>query len=244
MSAGAVFQQAMRVVGRASLQEADERDVLRTLEAGRSGPLAFAYDAGVEAGLTRDAVLARSAAVFFLFAAANLADDIADGDCTYLDAPTRKGPAVQFVLQNLASQVIAEQAISPVVVSRIAADLVAVGGAQLVELRTTTWTANVTREVADAIAGLQYSAYLRILWAGTGLEPRAPHIGRALGSAAHIARDLLSSDVRIDSLARDDRRAIVRWAFDLVRDLRAEGLACIDASLRTIGPTLESALAR
>ncbi|WP_438044798.1 hypothetical protein [Sorangium sp. So ce128] len=242
MSGGAIFQQALRVVGRSALGPLEKADVIRALEAGRSGPLAFAYAAGAEAGLARDALLARGAAVFFSFCAANLADDIADGECTYLERPTRTGPAVQFILQNLAFATLARGAVPSDAVARAAADLVAAAGAQLAEMRTTVWTEAATREVAEAIAGLQYAAYLRILWVGTPLEPSAARAGRGLGIAAHVARDLATGDPRIHGLAPDERRAVTLWARDLAISLAKESLRCIDAALRTIVPTLEAAL--
>ncbi|MGK3990163.1 hypothetical protein WME99_44375 [Sorangium sp. So ce136] len=242
MSGGAIFQQALRAVGGSALGPVEQGHVLRALEAGRSGPLAFSYAAGAEAGLSREILLTRGAAVFFSFCAANLADDLADGDCTYLEAPTRTGPTVQFILQSFAFAMLARGAVPPDVIARAGADLVAAGGAQLIELRTTTWTATTAREVAEGIAGLQYAAYLRILWAGTPLEPAAPRAGRALGIAAHVAQDLTSGDPRIHSLAQGDRREVMLWARDLAIALRKENLRCIDAALGAIEPTLQAAL--
>ena len=58
MSAGAVFQEALRILRRQALPEECEGDLLRVLEAGRPGPLMLLYEAGHEAGLDRETLLA------------------------------------------------------------------------------------------------------------------------------------------------------------------------------------------
>jgi len=108
MSAGAVFQEVLRVFNRQHLPEVSQLDVLAALEAGRPGPLAFLYEAGVEAELPRQQLFTRAVAIYLNFCAGNLADDLIDGDCTYLSEPFRLGPCVQFILQNLFFHVLAE----------------------------------------------------------------------------------------------------------------------------------------
>src|SRR5690349_2356474 len=102
MSAGSLFQQALRTLGRLELPESAQRDVLGALEAARKkGPLALLYEAGAEAGLARDELFHRALAIFFAFCAGSLADDLIDGDCDYLETPIRVGPSAQYLLQNL-----------------------------------------------------------------------------------------------------------------------------------------------
>ncbi len=52
MSAGAVFQEALRALRRQGLAGEAEREVLAAMEAGRPGPLALLYEAGTEVGLS------------------------------------------------------------------------------------------------------------------------------------------------------------------------------------------------
>ena len=59
MSAGAIFQETLRILNRQHLPEVSQRDLLAVLEAGRPGPLAFLYEAGAEAGLPRQKLLMR-----------------------------------------------------------------------------------------------------------------------------------------------------------------------------------------
>ena len=54
MSAGAIFQEALRITNRQSLPPASQHAILAALEAGRPGPLVFLYEAGVEAGVVAD----------------------------------------------------------------------------------------------------------------------------------------------------------------------------------------------
>jgi hypothetical protein len=240
MSAGALYQEALRVLRRMELPEVSERDVLATLEAGRPGPLALFYEAGSEAGLPRQVLLARGAGLFFSFCAGNLADDLIDGDCTYHAQPLRVGPCVQFLLQNLAFSTLAgrdAQVPAPVLADATRA-LALAAGPQALEVRAREWTAPLFREVAEGIAGQQWAAYLRVLWAGTVLEPRAAEAGRALGVAAHVVEDIRSRDVRFISMPPEDRDAVVGWARGAVQALRRHDLRCLDAALRRIEPVL------
>ena len=102
MSGGAIYQESLRVLRKLALPEQAERDVVAALEAAHPGPLALLYEAGVEAGLAREALLSRGTGIFLSFAAGNLADDLSDGECTYYARPSQVGPYVQFLLQNLA----------------------------------------------------------------------------------------------------------------------------------------------
>jgi hypothetical protein len=240
MSAGALFQEALRVLRRLELPEVSERDVLAALEAGQPGPLALFYEAGIEAGLPRPMLLARGAGLFFSFCAGNLADDLIDGDCTYHESPQRVGPCVQFLLQNLAFSTLAgEQARVP---ARVLADatrtLALAAGPQALEVRARAWSAPLFRQVAEGIAGQQWEAYLRVLWAGTVLEGRAPTAGRALGVAAHVVEDIRSRDTRFTSMPPEDRNVVVGWARAATESLRRQDLRCLDAALRRIEPIL------
>ncbi|WP_342377793.1 hypothetical protein NVS55_00735 [Myxococcus stipitatus] len=240
MSGGALFQESLRVLRRLELPEESERDVLAALEAAQPGPLPLFYEAGAEAGLERDLLTARGVGLFFSFSAGNLADDLMDGDCVYLQEPLRVGPCAQFLLQNLAWATLAEPRakLPPLALEEGARLLARAAGPQALEVRTREWTEPVFRRVAEGIAGKQWAGYLRILWAGTWLEERAAQVGVALGVAAHIAEDIRSKDARFTSLPPADRVAVVAWGRRATESLRAQDLRCLDAALRRIEPII------
>jgi hypothetical protein len=109
VSGGAVFRESLRRLRRAELPEEAERDVVSALEAGRAGngPLQFVYDAGTEAGLAREEILCRGAAVFFSFCAGNLADD--PPTATASPRSAIRPADLQFILQHLSSEAFLDQ---------------------------------------------------------------------------------------------------------------------------------------
>ena len=242
MSAGAVFQEALRITNRQPLSLKTQRAVFAALEASRPGPLAFLYEAGAEAGVPRTQLLLRAAALFFNFCAANLADDLTDGDCTYLSPPFRLGPHVQFVLQNLLFSTLAEAKIPHPILAAATQDLLLLGAGQVMEVQIQRWNAALFREVGEQISGRQWSAYLRILWSGTKLGSRGATIGMHTAIAGHVAEDIRSADLRYLSLSAADKRAIVAWASASAEVLRKERLHCLDAVLSGIDPILHTAL--
>ena len=238
MSAGAVFREALRALSRHALPEEAERDVLVALEAGRPGPLALLYAVGAEAGLEREVLLRRAAGLFFCACAANLADDLADGECTYYAEPQRVGPGVQFALQSLCFATLARAEVAAPVLAEAASAMVTAAGLQGLEVHTPTWTAPVYQRVAEGIAGKQWALYLRVLWEGTALAERALAVGQHLGVAAHVAEDLRSGDSRFLGMSEEDRREVRTWAREAAETVRREGLASLDAVLRTVEPLL------
>ncbi|HYH95158.1 hypothetical protein [Hyalangium sp.] len=237
MSGGSIYQEALRVLRRLGLPEQAEQDVVAALEAAQPGPLALLYEAGVEAGLRREVLLARGTGIFFNFAAGNLADDLSDGDCTYYMHPLRVGPYVQFLLQNLAWATLARAGVPAGVMAEAAQALAVAAGPQALEVRTLAWTAPVFQRVAEGLAGQQWAAYLRLLWAGTPLAERSV-AGHFLGIAAHVAEDIRSKDPRFFSMPEADQREVVRWARAGMDGVRRQGLRCLDAAIRRIDPIL------
>ncbi|MGZ3457403.1 MAG: hypothetical protein ACXU86_02740, partial [Archangium sp.] len=94
------------------------------------------------------------------------------------------------------------------------------------------------KQVAEGIAGQQWALYLRVLWEGTALAPRASQVGHPLGVAAHVAEDLRSGDVRFHGMPEEDRHEVLSWARSAAEAVRQEGLPCLDAVLRTVEPVL------
>lgn len=236
MSAGAVFQEALRALRRHGLPVEAERDVLAAMEAGRPGPLALLYAAGAEAGLGREVLLRRAAGLFFCSCAANLADDLADGECTYLEEPRRVGPGVQFALQSLCFATLARAELPAPVLEETAGRMVMAAGLQVLEVRTAAWTAERFQQVAEGIAGQQWALYLRVLWEGTPRAERAVAVGRNLGLAAHVAEDIRSGDARFHGMPEEDRHQVLAWARTAAEAVRQEALPCLDAVLRTVEP--------
>ena len=242
MSAGAIFQEALRVLNRQDLPEVSQLDVLAALEAGRPGPLAFLYEAGVEAGLPYQKLLTRATAIYFNFCAGNLADDLMDSDCTYLSDPFRLGPCVQYIMQTLCFGTLLEADLPGPTLASITRELLVAAGQQLIEVRTQRWSALVFREVAEGIAGRQWSAYLQILWCDTVLSSRAVTVSMNAGLAGHVAKDISSDDPRYTTLPEAEKREVVAWARVAAQALREEHLPCLDALLLTIDPILQEAL--
>jgi hypothetical protein len=238
MSAGAVFQEALRELRRYGLPEEAERNVLAAMEAGRPGPLALLYVAGAEAGLGREVLLRRAAGLFFCACAANLADDLADGECSYLAEPWRVGPGVQFTLQSLCFAALARSEVPAPVLAEAADAMVAAAGLQVLEVHTPTWTAARYEQVAEGIAGKQWALYLRVLWEGTALAGQAVEVGRSLGVAAHVAEDIRSGDPRFHGMSEEDQHAVLTWARVAVDIVRRAALSSLDAVLRTVEPLL------
>jgi hypothetical protein len=241
MSAGALFQEALRFVVQQRLPERSQHDVVLALEAARPGPLEFLYEAGTEAKLSSPAIFARGVPIYFLFSAANLCDDLSDDECTYLADARRMGPCAQLTLELLFLQTIQKLQLPRGAMANISRDLIYAAGAQHLELTTKRWSAARFKEVAEGIAGRQWAAYLQILWFGTPLARRARSIGMTMGIGAHVREDIRSGDRRYATMTDRDRREVVRWARGKVNRLRKEGLDCIDAVLMTIDPVLQSA---
>jgi hypothetical protein len=237
MSGGAIYQEALRVLRRQGLPEEAERDVVVALEAAQPGPLTLLYEAGAEAGLRREILLTRGAGIFLSFAAGNLADDLSDGECGYYAQPTRMGPYVQFLLQNLAWATLAQAEMPEEVLAVAARELAMAAGPQAMEVRTHAWTAPLFQRVAEGLAGQQWAAYLRLLWAGTPLA-HLSEAGHGLGIAAHVAEDIRSKDPRFFSMPDADQRAVVRWARAAMEGVRRQRVRCLEAALRRIDPIL------
>ncbi|MCG8592524.1 MAG: hypothetical protein MJE66_24810 [Proteobacteria bacterium] len=241
MSAGRVFQEALRLLQDFSLPEVAVRDVVAALEANRSGPLQFLVDATAEAGLTEAEGLRRSAAVFFCYAAGQLADDLCDSECTYLENPSSTGPSTQFLLESLFFATLGEKtSVSRDALTEAARQLAIGTGPQHAEVRARHWTEPLAREVAEGIAGRQIAAYLQVLWDGTPLAEQANTVGRALGIAAHVATDIRTDDRRFYGLSEEARGELVEWARQAIRSAREAQLESVEAVLRSIEPVFES----
>jgi hypothetical protein len=236
-----IFQEALRIVILQRLPDVSQHDILAAVRAGRPGPLDLLYEAGTEAGLSSEEIVARGVAIYFNFCAGNLSDDLSDDDCGYLEDASRIGPCTQFILQNLFFYTLLEAGLPNKAISSAIGELIAGAGPQHIELRTRQWDASRFREVAEGIAGRQWSAYLQILWCGTRLASRAASIGMNAGIVAHTVKDIKSDDPRYTTMRKEDKREILNWALSAVRLLHAEDLRCVDALLLSVEPALKAA---
>jgi hypothetical protein len=241
MSAGAVFQEVLRLLNRHHLPTVSQRDLLATLEASHLGTPSFLYTAGLEAGLPRQQALTRAAAIYFSLCAVSLSDDLTDGECTYLSDPWRTGPCTQILLQTLSFHTLMEAELPASALAAAMQDLITCGGAQHIEMSTRQWSAPVFREVAEGIAGRLWSAYLSILWCDTRLASRAATVGLNMGLPILVWDDIRSSDPRYTSLPEADKHQVVAWAVAATQALRKENLRCLDALLQTVDPVFKRA---
>jgi hypothetical protein len=205
-----VFRRALGHVAAARLRIEVDRQVVAALRAAAPGPCLLLLRVGRDAGLDPAQASARAAACFLAFAAFNLSDDLSDGDCDYLEpAPAQ---AVVLVLHTLFSSALEELVLPPSVTRAVHRDLLAAEEAQVLETTTSSWDAERLRVVTDGIAGRQWSAYLRIMWAGTPWEPRAPDVARDFSRVALLAGDILSEDPRWTTLPPAERRSVMEDA--------------------------------
>jgi len=238
MMGGVVFRKALSLMREKKLPDESERDLVVAMDNARvTLPLLSAL--GVDAGLEREVLLTRAAAVLFNLAAANAADELVDGDCDYL--PHRVVPGTQYVLQVLFFETLTRTGHSMEQLGGILEELVAAAAPVAIEVRTEKWTLPVSRLVAETLTGGQYATYLRILWAGTPLEPQARSVGRDLGVAGHVALDLLSNDRRVVELEDAERAELLAWTWEAVERLREVRLPSVDSALRAIAPVIARA---
>lgn len=239
MSGGMIYQETLRILRNLNLPEIAEADVLQALEAAqRFSPLDVTYWATQEVGLDRQESIWRAVAVFLIYAAANVADDLSDGDCSYLAHV--KVPGVQFILQNMVFHCLLCSSVKPETLRSITHDLLDMGGGQQVEVSTEKWTLEHAREVAETISGRQCAARFQILWDGTGLEKNARDWGQRFGNATHVSIDLQTNDERLLSLPHEDIRELLNWALAGIEEFRTSQIELLNVLWNnTSAPMLE-----
>ena len=239
MSGGAVFQQALRFINELRLPEPAHGDAVTALTQGRPGPLAMLYLLGADASLPHEKLMARSASLFIGFCCGNLADDLVDGDCTYLEPASLVGPHLQQLLHNVFFAVAAAAGMPDSVVRAASHDLLFAASEHQREVQTTSWSVDVYCRICNAIAGRQYSGYLKILWHDTALALLAEPFGIGLGEVAHVAEDIRSGDRRFWSMPRDEQQVVVEWARATLARLRSHGLFSVETMAKSVGPILD-----
>ncbi len=196
-----LFQQGMDRRSRALLWKA--------LSAARPANLQYFWEIGCDAGLQKQVLTARCMALFFLFAWANLTDDLVDGDGAYLEDPERYGPIVLYLLRCLADQVaLGEGQVAASAWSALNQRLVFCATLGLEEVQQKPWDEARWLAVARGIAGAQHAAYLRLLWEGTAWESISEEIGEDVGLLSQYYHDQQSGDPRLCSLPASDLSAV------------------------------------
>jgi SAM-dependent methyltransferase len=221
------------------------RIALQALRADRAGPdgllyrpMTFFCDASNEAQLVFETALQRCAAVYLLFCVGSLADDLMDGECDYLEAPSKLGPLSQYFFHIAAFRALLEGRCQHASMVRAINILIRCVSFGYSELLSTAWNARQYRGIMENIAGAQFGAYLAILWCGSPLAEKAERVGRAVGTAALVADDLRTAATRYTRLSCEDRVEIATWLRGLVDEIEAERLHCTREIVRAVRTTL------
>jgi hypothetical protein len=178
---------------------------------------AFVYGVASDADLPLDERCRRGVSILLQYAAVQLADDLADGDCKYLDEPLRTGPGVHWMLHHLYCLALQGTSISSSVIRAASADFLAVGEAQQDEVRTHEWTLEKSLRAAHGLNGAQYRAYFRLLWSGTVLESSAATLGEHYGIGLHVVGDSVHGDGRWAQLSSDARRQLAQHGLEALK---------------------------
>jgi len=212
MSESAVARNARVFILEHDFDRATVRALRAVLDAARPGPLQTFWELAADAGHSLEQTRKLCTGLYLLFAWGNLSDDLADGDCDYLDDPARLGPVISFLLRCLADEYLLQMAaVPPTILARAYQLLATAAGLGVKELYTHRWDAHRWREVAEGIAGMQYQAYLQMLWYGTRLAALGEDVGYKLGVVAQLNQDLIDRDERFLSMDEDAQRASESW---------------------------------
>jgi hypothetical protein len=143
--------------------------------------------------------------------------------------------AVVLILHSLFVAGLRDLHLPPDVEGQVLQDVVAAEKAQVLETISTSWDATRLRIVTDAIAGSQWSAYLRVIWAGTRMEQLSSDVARNFGRVALLAGDITTADPRYNTLPRADRRSVLRDALTSLHALESVDTRSPSPSSRSAG---------
>ena len=219
-----------------------DRLVVGALRAAAPGPCPLLLLAGQDAGLDRSAVIDRASTCFLAFSAFNLSDDLSDGDCSYL--PPAPAQAVVLILNSLFVTSLLDLHLPSDVEPHVLRDLLAAEEAQVLELSSVSWNAARLRSVTDGIAGRQWAAYLRVMWAGTPMEHLSTEVAVNIGRVGLLAGDISTEDPRFATLPPLDRQSVLEEALIGVRALESVGARLTAAVVADCGPIIAETLAQ
>ena len=234
MSLPAIASEARRIVEQAALEPSAKEDVLRALAKNGTATPPFLLALGLEAKLSPALVLTRATGVHLNIVALQVMDDIADGDCDYLDPAEGAGTAAQYLLQNLSWAALLDAGLPVAVLRAVALELAGGGSAQSLEVRTEKFSSRAARAMAEGFGGRHYGAYFRLMLHGSAYEAEAAALGYALGIGVAISSDLASNDPRVMSLSRTERAEIISWALAATARASHTTLGCVRAMLDRI----------
>lgn len=233
-----------RAFGRLAAHQLDlevDRLVVGALRAAAPGPCPLLLHAGQDAGLDRIEAIERASTCFLAFSAFNLSDDLSDGDCDYL--PAAPAQAVVLILNSLFANSLRDLHLPSDVEGHVLRDLLAAEEAQVLELSSAPWNAARLRIVTDGIAGRQWAAYLRVMWAGTPMEHLSPEVAVNIGRVGLLAGDISSEDPRFATLPPLDQRSVLEEALARVRALESIGARVAQSVVADCGPIIAEKLA-
>lgn len=196
--------------------------ILSALNATKASNVQFFWELGSDAGLEVERLRGRCLALLFLFAWSNLTDDLVDQEASYLRSPEKAGPIVLYALRCLADVLGLERGgLSTEAWFSINQDLAKCAFSGFEEIREVAWDLPRWLDVAQGIAGMQFSAYLRVLWSGTRLEKLSQEVGYRIGFLSHFYHDQKSLDKRLYSLQQEEIAKIETKGKEYTQWLRA-----------------------
>ena len=128
--------------------------------------------------------------------------------------------------------------------AQVLRDLLAAEEAQVLEVSTAAWDAARLRVVTDGIAGRQWAAYLRVMWAGSPKEDFSTEVALDIGRVGLLAGDISCEDPRFTTLPSLDRRSMLEEALTRVRELESVGARVAQSVAADCEPVISAELAR
>lgn len=237
----AVYRRAENLIADYGLPPEAANDLLRVMRANRSDTVGMLLDAALDAGLSPESAIERCVGIYFNICTLQIADDLADGDCDYLDPAVGAGTAAQYSLQLLCWISLLRSGLPQSVLLRSAEGLLRGAGPQHFEIRTQTWRPELTRALAQGFGVEHMSAYLHLLWHGTPLAERAQEIGALVGKVLFYYVELKHEDPRLLTLDGQTREALLGEALTALEALKREPSFFLRKLARTVEKTLYAA---
>lgn len=213
MSGSLVKRRAIQFIrNRCPQVEPGTQIVESIVETADNAVLQLVYDAAFYAVQDLELALERTIPIAYHSCLIHLADDIADGDCDYIDNPIGQGVTAVYTLLHLFNRSLAQCKIQDI---KIFDALIDVGLWQHQEIAIQTWDLESARKVAVGINARQFEAYFRIVSSGTQHEKELANAGYAYAIAAHLSNDINSEDNRFYDIPRQERNKLINWALEL-----------------------------
>jgi hypothetical protein len=213
--------------GRDTIGDSASSDVKATIQKIDPRFPSFLSVFATELALAPRELRTRCVAACLMFAATQLADDLADGDCNYLPDPHRTGPGTHWLLHQLFGQAVLSSTCDRSEIADIYRDLLIVGAAQQREVRGARGALVQAQQLAVGLNGHQYAAYFRLLASGSRWSAEAPKWGMTFGTVLHVVGDRLSRDERFCALSLEDRKQLVDWGKARLAELEGNPLVIV-----------------